>query len=99
MKPRSKKKRLQELTGFATADVESYRETKDSAADTAGTVAATAAGVAVVVASAGTATPLVAVAAMAAGAGAGARVVTTGLIKGEGYGVEERADGCRPGRH
>ncbi|MBT9582315.1 DnaJ domain-containing protein [bacterium] len=83
------KKRLQELTGFATADVESYRETKDSAADTAGTVAATAAGVAVVVASAGTATPLVAVAAMAAGAGAGARVVTTGLIKGEGYGVED----------
>lgn len=83
------KKRLQELTGFATADVSTYREAKDSAADTAGTVAATAAGVAVIVATAGTATPLVATVAMAAGAGAGARVVTSGLIKGEGYGVED----------
>lgn len=84
----AEKKRLQELTGFATADVESYREAKDSAADTAGTVAATAAGVAVVVASAGTATPLVATVAMAAGAGATARVVTAGAIQGDGYGVE-----------
>jgi hypothetical protein len=86
---KAEKARLQELTGFATSDVETYREAKDSAADTAGTVAATAAGVAVIVASAGTATPLVATAAMAAGAGAGARVVTTGLIKGEGYAVED----------
>ena len=85
---RAEKSRLQELTGFQNADVENYREAKDAAADTAGTVAATAAGVAVVVATAGTATPLVATAAMAAGAGAGARVVTSGLIQGEGYGLE-----------
>jgi len=84
----AEKQRLQELTGFQTSDVENYREAKDSAADTAGTIAATAAGVAVVVATAGTATPLVATAAMAAGAGAGARVVTSGLIQGQGYGLE-----------
>lgn len=86
---RAEKARLQELTGFATSDVETYREAKDSAADAAGTVAATAAGVAVVVATAGTATPLVTTALMAAGAGAGARVVTTGAIKGQGYGLED----------
>lgn len=85
---RAEKKRLQELSGFQEADVEGYREAKDSAASTAGTIAGTAAGVAVVVASAGTATPLVATAAMAAGAGAGARVVTSGLIQGQGYGME-----------
>lgn len=85
---KAEKQRLQELTGFQNADVETYREAKDSAADTAGTIAATAAGVAVVVATAGTATPLVATVAMAAGAGAGARVVTSGLIQGEGYGLE-----------
>lgn len=86
---RAEKKRLQELTGFQSSDVETYREAKDSAADTTGTIAGTAAGVAVIVATAGTATPLVATAAMAAGAGAGARVMTSAMIKGEGYGAED----------
>ena len=93
----AEKQRMRELTGFQTSDIETYREAKDSAADTAGTIAATAAGVAVVVASAGTATPLVATAAMAATAGAGARVVTSGMIQGEGYGWESAASDAARG--
>ncbi len=76
--------RVEKLTGFSNMDVNTYREAKDSMADTAGTVAATAASVAVVVGTAGTATPL-AVGLMAGVAGAGARVTTSGLISGKGY--------------
>ncbi len=79
--------RLSQLVDYASDDVATYREAKDSAAETAGTVAATAASVAVVVGTAGTATPLV-VAGLAATAGAGAKVMTSGAIQGQGYGWE-----------
>jgi hypothetical protein len=79
--------RLGELLGYANDDVGTYQDAKDSAADGAGTVAATAAATAVVVGSGGTATPLVLL--MAGGAGATARTVTTGLIEGQAYGIED----------
>ncbi|MCE1245554.1 MAG: annexin [Firmicutes bacterium] len=85
------KKRLSELTGYVNDDVQTYREAKDSAAETAGTVAATAASVAVVVGTAGTATPAVVALGAAATAGAGARVMTKAAIGGKGYGWEEGA--------
>ncbi|MCA9792806.1 MAG: hypothetical protein KC910_13460, partial [Candidatus Eremiobacteraeota bacterium] len=80
------KQRLNQLLGYSDADVETYRKAEDSAAEAVGTVAATAASVAVVVGTAGTATPLVA-AAMAAGAGAGTRVIASAAVKGGSYGV------------
>ena len=82
------KKRLGELTGFVKDDVGTYREAKDSAGETAATVAGTAAAVAVVVGTAGTATPAV-VAAGAAVAGAGTRVATKSMVGGRGYGWED----------
>lgn len=81
---------LQQNLGWAEMDVDTYRTAKDSAADTAGTVAATAASIAVVVGTAGTATPVV-VALAAAGTGAVARVGTKAAIGGAGYGIEEGA--------
>ncbi|MCA9551067.1 MAG: hypothetical protein KC933_13620 [Myxococcales bacterium] len=80
----SEQERVRKLSGFSNMDVQTYREAKDSMADTAGTVAATAASVAVVVGTAGTAAPAV-VALMAGAAGATARVTTSGLISGQGY--------------
>ena len=80
---------LQKLVGYSSADVENYQDAKDSAANTAGTIAATAAGVAVCVATAGTGTPLVAAGLMAAGAGAAAKVVTSGAIEGNDYTNEQ----------
>ena len=79
------KARLGQLLGYSNLDVEGYQESKDAAADTAGTVAATAAAVAVMVGTAGTATPLVATALYAGGAGALARTATTSMISGAGY--------------
>ncbi len=76
--------RVEKLSGYSNMDVGSYREAKDSLADTAGTIAATGAAVAVVIGTGGTAAPAV-VAAMAGTAGAAARVTTTGLISGQGY--------------
>jgi hypothetical protein len=81
--------RLSDLTSYANDDEGSYQNAKDSAADTAGTVAATAASAAVIVGTAGTATPFVATALMATGAGATARTVTSGLIEGRSYGIED----------
>ncbi len=80
--------RLERLVGYSNADVDSVREAKDSAADVAGTVAATAAGVVVIAVTAGTATPLVA-AGMAAATGGSARVLVSGAIQGEAYGLEQ----------
>ena len=81
--------RLEQLTGFQTDDVQTYQESKDSVGETASTVAATAASVAVVVGTAGTATPLVATALMASGAGAAAKVTVSAGVSGKGYGVEQ----------
>lgn len=81
--------RLQDLTGYADADVKTYQGAKDSAADGVGTVVATAASVAVVIGTAGTATPLVATAFAAAGAGAATRTLVAGAIQGNGFGVEQ----------
>lgn len=80
--------RLERLVGYSNADVESVREAKDSAADVAGTTAATVAGVVVIAATAGTATPLVA-AGLAAATGGSARVLVSGAIQGEAYGLEQ----------
>lgn len=88
---------LQKLVGYSGADVENYQDAKDSAAKTAGTIAATGAGVAVMVATAGTATPLVAMAAMAATAGAGAKVLTSGAIEGQDYTHEQASSDLMTG--
>ncbi|CAN0276811.1 unnamed protein product, partial [Phaeothamnion confervicola] len=85
----AEKARLSKLVGYSQADVSNLRDAKDSAASTAGTVAATAAGVAVIVCTAGTATPLVAVAAMATTGGALAKVATSGAIEGSGYSADD----------
>lgn len=85
------KDRLQQLLGYTDLDVTSYQESKDAVADTAGTIAATAAATAVIVGTAGTGTPLVATALAAAGAGAGARAVTTSAVSGSGYDMQNLA--------
>ena len=85
------KDRLQQLLGYTDLDVTSYQESKDAVADTAGTIAATAAATAVIVGTAGTGTPLVATALAAAGAGAGARAVTTSAVAGSGYDMQNLA--------
>lgn len=77
------------LAGYVNTDVEGYRAAEDSVSDAAGTVAATAAGVAVTVGSGGTATPLVL--ATAASAGASARVATEAVISGSSYGSGDAA--------
>jgi hypothetical protein len=84
-------KKSTKLVGYANDDVGSYQNAKDSVADTAGTVAATAAATAVVIGTAGTGTPIAATLLMAAGAGATARTVTTGAIEGQSYGIEDLA--------
>lgn len=83
--------RIAEVTGFATADVGSYREGKDAAGEAVGTAGAVAASVAVVVGTAGTGTPLVMTALGAAAAGGSARVVLSGAVQGQGYGWEAAA--------
>lgn len=80
---------VERLAGYVNHDVEAYREAEDSVSDGAGTVAATAAGVAVVVGTGGLATP--GVLAAAAAAGAGARVATEAVISGSSYSAADAA--------
>lgn len=84
----AEKARLSQLVGYSADDVGSYREAKDSVGEGVATVGATAASVAVVVGTAGTATPLVAAAAVTV-TGAAARTGLKAAIQGQGYGWEE----------
>ncbi len=77
--------RLGELIGYTQDDVSLYRESKDSAGNAVATVVTTTAAIGIAVATAGAGTPLVVAALAGAGGGATARVVTKGLIAGQGY--------------
>ena len=76
-------KRVEKLAGYVNTDIEAYRKAEDTVSDTAGTVAATAAGVAVVVGTGGLATP--GVLALAAGTAGTARVATEAVVSGSSY--------------
>lgn len=84
----TERQRLSTLTNYANQDVDGYREAKDSAAETAGTVAATAGAVAVTIGTAGAGAPLLATTLAAAGTGAAARVTVKGAIDGNAAGWE-----------
>ncbi len=82
------KGRLATLTNYGNQDVDGYREAKDSAAETAGTVAATAGAIAVTVGTAGAGAPLLATTLAAAGTGAASRMVVKSTLDGRSSGWE-----------
>lgn len=84
----SERQRIEKLLSIADEDLQTYREHKDALAGTAGTVLATAAGMAVVWASAGTAIPLAVVLLYAGGAGALGQVLGNVVVAGQTYDVE-----------
>lgn len=84
---RAESRRLQQLTGFQSDDVEFYQETKDSVAEAVGDGAATLAALGATVATGGAALPVIMGA--SAAAGATAKVAFTGAISGRSYGTEQ----------
>ncbi len=79
---------IERLLGYAEEGVVTYQDVKDSAADTFGTVLSTAAGIAVVWATGGAATPLVLAVLRAGGTAAIGQVIGQVTISGQSYDVE-----------
>ena len=76
---------LDRAVGWVEQDVGTYRHSKEKVGETAGTVAATGAGLAVTVGTGGAGSAILLPMLKGAALGGGARVLTSGAISGRGY--------------